>query len=84
MTTQEIYEDYRPNESIFNNETDDIIKLKKIIFNKLSEAERRIIILYAQEESLRKLGALLGISTASAWIEVNRIRKKIKGYYYGE
>ena len=64
--------------------TDDIIKLKKIIFYKLTEAERRIIILYAQEESLRKLGALLGISTASAWIEVNKIRKKIKGYYYGE
>ena len=73
-----LYEEYKPNTSIFVDEPDKVRKTKAIIFSKLTEPDRRIILLYTELQSIRKLSKLLNVSAASAWLRVNEIRNKIK------
>lgn len=77
LNIKEILEDYQPSDNIFNEEDELIDKLKHIIYLKLNEVDKRIILMYAELKSLRKLGMELGISVSSAWIKVNEIRDKI-------
>lgn len=76
LNIKEILEDYQPSDDIFNDEDELVNKLKHIIY-KLNEVDKRIILMYAELKSLRKLGLELGISVSSAWIKVNEIRDKI-------
>lgn len=73
----ELIEDYAPDNSIFSKETPEINKIKNIIYNDLDEVERRIILLYAELGSLRKLGKELGVSASSAFLKIKNIKKKI-------
>lgn len=73
----ELIEDYAPDNTIFSKETPEINKIKNIIYNDLDEVERRIILLYAELGSLRKLGKELGVSASSAWLKIRDIKKKI-------
>lgn len=81
MTTidiEEILDDYRPNDDdIFNEDTEEMKKLKKIIYTNLDEVDRRVILLYAELGSLRKLGSILGVSASSAFLKIKTIKKKI-------
>lgn len=77
LNIKEILEDYQPSDDIFNEEDELINNLKHIIYLKLNEVDKRIILMYAELKSLRKLGMELGISVSSAWIKVNEIREKI-------
>lgn len=81
MTTidiEEILDDYRPNDDdIFNEDTEEMKKLKHIIYNDLDEVDRRVILLYAELGSLRKLGSILGVSASSAFLKIKTIKKKI-------
>ena len=77
LNIKEILEDYQPSDDIFNEEDELINNLKHIIYLKLNEVDKRIILMYAELKSLRKLGMELGISVSSAWIKVNEIRDKI-------
>ena len=72
-----IIEEYKPDNSLFSEEDEDINKIKNIIYN-LTEPEKRIILMYAELGTLRKLGKELGVSTSSAYLKVLDIRKKIK------
>ena len=74
---QQILEDYAPDTSIWNDEEELVNKLKEIIYNKLTEPEKRIILMYAELGNLRKLGKELGVSTSSAWIKIKDIKTKI-------
>ena len=74
LDIKEILEDYQPSDDIFNDEDELINKLKHIIYLKLNEVDKRIILMYAELKSLRKLGMELGISVSSAWIKINEIR----------
>lgn len=77
LNIKEILEDYQPSDDIFNEEDELIDKLKHIIYLKLNEVDKRIILMYAELKSLRKLGLELGISVSSAWLKINEIRDKI-------
>ena len=77
LNIKEILEDYQPSDDIFNEEDELIDKLKHIIYLKLNEVDKRIILMYAELKSLRKLCLELGISVSSAWIKINEIRDKI-------
>lgn len=72
-------EDYEPDYTVFAEDTPEMTALKSIIFNELTEVERRVIVLYAELQSQRELGRKLGISASSAQILVKGIREKIKG-----
>lgn len=77
LDIKEILEDYQPSDDIFNDEDELIDKLKHIIYLKLNEVDKRIILMYAELKSLRKLGMELGISVSSAWLKIKEIRNKI-------
>ena len=77
LDIKEILEDYQPSDDIFNDEDEIINKLKHIIYLKLNEVDKRIILMYAELKSLRKLGIELGISVSSAWLKIKEIRDKI-------
>lgn len=72
-----IIQDYKPDNSLFTEEDEKINKIKNIIYN-LTEPEKRIILMYAELGTLRKLGKELGVSTSSAYLKVLDIRNKIK------
>lgn len=77
LNIKEILEDYKPSDDIFNDEDELINNLKHIIYLKLNEVDKRIILMYAELKSLRKLSMELGISVSSTWIKINEIRDKI-------
>ena len=77
MKIEEILEDYKPDNTIWSNEDERVNAIKNVIYTKLDEVDRRIIILYAELGSLRKLGKELGISASSAYLKIKDIKKKI-------
>lgn len=54
--------------------------LKEVIFQDLTEIDRRIILLYAELGSQRKMGKLMGLSPASINKIIKQIREKIYEY----
>lgn len=72
-----ILEDYQPDNDIFSEEPEVVAKLKDVIFNRLSEIDRRVILLYAELQSQRKVAKLLGVSASTVNILIRRIRKEI-------
>lgn len=73
----DIKSEYEPVYDIFTNERDITYRIKRIIHNDLTETERRIILLYADQMSQRKVANALGVSTSLANIKINEIRMKI-------
>ena len=77
MKIEEILEDYKPDNTIWSNEDERVNAIKNVIYTKLDEVDRRIIILYAELGSLRKLGKELGISASSAYLKIKQIKGNI-------
>lgn len=71
---KELMETYRPQWDILTQEDLRTLMLKTVIFEDLTEVERRVILLYVELQSQRKLGKLMGLSAAT----VNKILKEIK------
>ena len=76
-----IREDYRYDGSLFTEEPDRVARVKYIIDNKLSQVDRTLILLYADCQSLRKLGKRLGLSHTCVANEIRRIRETILTEY---
>lgn len=75
MKIEELFEEYKNNTL---TDDDDMYNLKDIIFNKLTEVEKRLLLLYAELQSYAKLGKQLNISSTLAYYQVKEIKKKIK------
>lgn len=78
LSIAEIEAEYKPDNSIFNEDEKQIHKIKTIIFRDLDIVERRIILLYADKKSMREVGKQLGISTSKTHQIITQIRNKIK------
>ena len=78
---RKIRQDYTYNPDIMNEEDERLTRVKKIIDNKLSLADKTIILLYVDCQSYRKLGARLGVSHMTLRREVQRIKKIILEEY---
>lgn len=78
---KEIRQDYAYDPSIFNNGDDRVEAVKRIIQTRLNQVDRTIILLYADCQSYRKLGARLGVGKETARQLVLRIRDKILQEY---
>lgn len=61
---------------IFNDDDRKVELLNAI--GKLSEADRRILYLYADTASMRDTGKALGVSASTVYYIVKRIRQQIK------
>lgn len=78
---RKIKQEYSYNPDIMNEEDERLTRIKKIIDNKLSLADKTIILLYVDCQSYRKLGARLGVSHMSIRREVQRIKNIILKEY---
>ena len=78
---RKIRQDYTYNPDIMNEEDERLTRVKKIIDQKLSLADKTIILLYVDCQSLRKLAARLGVSHMTLRREVMRIKKIILEEY---
>lgn len=80
VSIKDMLEDYKPDNGLFSEEDEKINLLKNIIYKKLDEVDRRIILMYAELGSLRKLGRELGVSSSTALSRIREIREKIMEY----
>ena len=78
---RKIKQEYSYNPDIMNEEDERLTRVKKIIDQKLSLADKTIILLYVDCQSYRKLGARLGVSHMTLRREVLRIKKIILEEY---
>lgn len=78
---RKIKEEYSYNPDIMNEEDERLTRVKKIIDQKLSLADKTIILLYVDCQSYRKLGARLGVSHMTLRREVQRIKNIILKEY---
>lgn len=74
-----IIEDYLPDAHPISGDSAYMYTLKSSV-QSLTEIDRRIILLYADCGSMRRLGKYLGVSTSTAYNEIKRIQKIIKQY----
>lgn len=73
---QKIENEYKPDETIFNTDDDDITLLKQTLMS-LKESDRIIMLLYAETQSLREVGKMLGVSHTIIYKEIKRIKKEM-------
>lgn len=76
-----VRDDYKYNPDITDTDEERVRKLKYIINNLLSPTDKVFIILYAECQSLRKLGAKMGVSHQTIGNEIRRIKKQIIAEY---
>lgn len=74
-------EEYAYNDGIFSEDTPRVARTKWIIENRLDDAEKIIIRLYCELQSMAKVAKLLGIGRSTAAKEIKRIRLKILKEY---
>ena len=75
---KDIEKEYEPKFDIFTDEGNLTYQIKRVIFEDLDIVERRILLLYAEKQSMRKTGKILGISTSKVHQIITNIRNKIK------
>lgn len=68
-----VMEDYVPDESIWNEDDDRVLNLKRAM-NVLEESDRIIFTLYCEYGSLRKVGKRLGVSHSIIYKNIRRIK----------
>lgn len=73
----EILEEYKPNDSIFDEDDLHVKRLKSIIYNDLDETERRIILVYAELESTRQCKEVFGVGHTTIFLKIKEIQNKI-------
>ena len=78
---RKIKQEYTYNPDIMCEDNPRISRVKEIIDNKLSLADKTIILLYVHCQSYRKLGARLGVSHMTIRREVQRIKNIILKEY---
>ena len=78
---RKIKQEYTYNPDIMNEEDERLTRIKKIIDQKLSLADKTIILLYVDCQSYRKLGKRLGVSHMTLRREVQRIKNIILKEY---
>ena len=76
----EVREDYAPVEGIWSEDEEKVAAIKRII-SEINQVDRTIILLYADCQSFRTLGKMLGVSHMTARKEVMRIRQMILDIY---
>lgn len=76
-----IKQEYAYNDDVMCKDDERVRKLKRIIDTKLSIVDKTIILLYADLQSLRKVGKVMGFSHSTIRTEVNRIKEIILKEY---
>lgn len=78
LNIYELEDLYRPTDDIFNEDSNLYSRLKKVIYYKLDETERRIILCYAHTGNLRDTAKIFKVSTSTIYGYIKNIKTKIK------
>ena len=81
INMKRILEDYLPDDDVMSEEEFRVNAIKHIIYDKLSETDKRVILLYAELGSQREVGRKLGVSASTVNILIRRIREDILKYF---
>ena len=73
----DIEDEYKPNNSIFDEDDEEVKKIKYIIYNKLSETDRRIILAYSEIGNIRDTAKLFKVSPTTIWNMIKNIKRQI-------
>ena len=73
-----LQEDYKLDTDIMTEDNPAMQRIKYVVNNELSMADKTLILLYAECMSYRKVAAMIGISHSTLRTEIKRIRKIIK------
>ena len=74
ISLQKIEEEY---EGDFLKDDDRIFRIKEII-NELDDLDKALLIMYADEGSMKKAGSKFNVSAATIYTNIKRIRQIIK------
>ena len=78
VNVSDMFEEFKENKDIFNDE-EDLVKITKyIIWNKLDDTERRVLLLYVEIGNLRDTAKILNVSTSTVCNFIREIKNKIK------
>lgn len=72
----EFVDDYAP-QGIFTEDDDDIDNIKQAVFNDLDEIERRVLLTYAENGSMRETADIFGVSLGTMHSTIKKIREKV-------
>lgn len=75
---EQLEEDYAPNDDIFTEEDPKVNYIKHLVYEELSDPAKKILLLYAELGSLRKVGKYLGVSATTVYWYIKALRKTIK------
>lgn len=75
-----VLNDYAPSDDVLSDDDILVQRVKKIVYTRLNETDRRILLAYAELGSLRQTAKLFKVSTSTIWLRIQEIRKKIKEY----
>lgn len=84
-TTQDLkwmMSEYAEDNSLFSEEDNTLKTMKRILWRDLSEADRRIILIYADSASLRKTAATLNLSVGTVIQRIHKIQNMFKEKMY--
>lgn len=77
----DLLQDYQEDTSIWNEEEDKIRITKHIINNHLTEAEKRVLLIYVDAGSIRAAAEILHVSQTTYRMYLNNVKKKIIEQY---
>lgn len=80
INIKEIENEYKPTDDIFDENSQLYKVLQYIIFNKLSDVEKNIILYYSETKNQYKVAKALGVSPATTNKIIKKIREEIKKY----
>lgn len=81
VNIMELLDEYSPDESLFSEEDSDMLRLKKIVYSRLDETDRRILIVYAHLGNVRDTAEVFRVSSTTIWWRIKQIREKIMEIY---
>lgn len=71
-----VMKEYKPDNSIWREYSDDVLMLKKAMDN-LNDSDRVIFVLYCEYGSLRKVAKQLGVSHSIIYKNISRIKREM-------
>lgn len=74
----EVLDEYKPDYGIMSETDENIRRLQRIVYERLDETDRRIILSYAELGNVRDTATLFKVSPTTIWLRIKRIRNKIK------
>lgn len=74
--------EYAEDNSMFSEEDQSLRTMKHILWKDLSEADRRIILIYADTASLRKTANVLNLAVGTVVARIHKIQNMFKEKMY--